>query len=135
MLLGFAQVAKSQEVREFFVRGQNITQKHFEVLSSLLKADDLSAPATWDSEAMDSTIAPFSDKLMIQHITALIAVGMANYGSALGASTRVDVAADYARLMAETAQFGEDGAQMMIKHGWLEQPPQAADRKELALSR
>jgi len=135
ILLGFAQVAKSQEVREFFVRGQNITQKHIEVLGSLLKTDDLSTPATWDSEATDSTISPFSDKLMMQQTTVLIALSMANYGAALGASTRVDVAVDYARLMAEVAQFGEDGAQMMIKHGWLEQPPQAADRKELALSR
>lgn len=135
ILIGFAQVAKSQEVREFFVRGQNIAQKHIEVFSSLLKTDDLSAPATWDSEVTDSTIAPFSDKLMMQQVTALIALSMANYGAALGSSTRVDVANDYARLMAEIAAFGEDGAQIMIKHGWLEQPPQAADRKELALNR
>lgn len=135
VLLGFAQVARAQEIREFFVRGQNIAQKHIEVFSSLLKTDDLSAPATWDSEAMDSSVAPFSDKLMMQQVTSLISLSMANYGAALGASTRVDVAVDYARLMAEAAQFGEDGAQIMISHGWLEQPPQAVDRKELALSR
>lgn len=135
VLLGFAQVAKSQAVREFFLRGQDIAQKHIEVFSSLFRQDDLSAPATWDSEVTDSTIAPFSDKLMMQQATLLIAMSMANYGAALGASTRVDVAAEYGRLMAEIAQFGEDGAQIMIKHGWLEQPPQAADRKELALSR
>lgn len=135
ILLGFAQVAKAKDVRDFFVRGQNIAQKHIEVFSQLLREDDLSAPATWDSEATDSTVAPFSDKLMMQQITLLIALSMANYGAALGASTRVDVAADYGRLMAEIAQFGEDGAQIMIKHGWLEQPPQAADRKELAMNR
>jgi len=135
VLIGFAQVAKSQEIREFFVRGQNIGQKHVEVLSMLMKNDDLSAPATWDSEATDSTISPFSDKLMMQQIISLIALTMANYGAALGANTRVDVAADYSRLMAEVSAYGEDGAQLMIKYGWLEQPPQAADRKELALSR
>jgi len=135
VLSGFAQVASSQDVREFFVRGQDISQKHIEVLSLLLRDDDLSAPATWDSEVTDSTIAPFSDKLMMQQIVSLIALSMANYGAALGASTRADVAADYSRLMAEIAAFGEDGAQLMIKYGWLEQPPQAADRKELALSR
>lgn len=42
---------------------------------------------------------------------------MANYGAALGASTRVDVANDYSRLMVEVAAFGEDGAQLMIKYG------------------
>ncbi|SMC74861.1 DUF3231 family protein [Sporomusa malonica] len=135
ILIGFAQVAQSQDVREFFLRGQDISQKHIEVFSSLLQQDDLSAPAIWDSEVTDSTIAPFSDKLMMQQVTLLIAMSMANYGAALGASTRVDVAGEYGRLMAEIAQFGEDGAQIMIKYGWLEQPPQAADRKELALSR
>ncbi|MDR3564052.1 MAG: DUF3231 family protein [Negativicutes bacterium] len=135
VLLGFAQVAKSQSVREYFVRGQDIGQKHIEVLSLLLKQDDLSAPATWDSEVTDSKVAPFSDKLMMQQTVSLIALSMANYGAALGASTRVDVATDYMRLMGEIAAFGEDGAQLMIKHGWLEQPPQAADRKELALSK
>ncbi|SDE97650.1 DUF3231 family protein [Sporomusa acidovorans] len=135
VLIGFAQVARTHDVREYFVRGQEIARKHIEVFSSFMKNDDLSAPATWDSEAMDSTIAPFSDKLMMQQITSLIAISMANYGAALGASTRVDVAGEYIRLMTEIAAFGEDGAQLMIKHGWLEQPPQAADRKELALSR
>jgi hypothetical protein len=103
VLLGFAQVAETQAVREFFVRGQNITQKHIAVLSSLLKNDDLSAPATWDSEATDSTTSPFSDKIMMQQIVSLSALSMANYGAALGASTQVDVAADYGRLMAEIA--------------------------------
>lgn len=135
MLIGFAQTAKSKDVRDYFVRGQDMAKKHIEVLSSLLREDDLSTPETWDSEVTASTVAPFSDKLMMQQVTLLIALSMAHYGSALGASTRVDVAADYGRLMVEIAQFGEDGAQIMIKHGWLEQPPQAADRKELALSR
>ncbi|MDR3563700.1 MAG: DUF3231 family protein [Negativicutes bacterium] len=134
LLIGFSQVAECKDVRQFMVRGQEISKKHIEVLSKLFIADDLSAPETWDSEVTDSTVAPFSDKLMMMHVISLVATGMANYGVALGASTRIDVAADYGRLMAETAQFGEDGAQIMIKHGWLEQPPQAANRRELAMS-
>ncbi len=103
VLIGFAQVAEAQAVRQFLMRGQNITRKHIEVLSLLLKNDDLSAPATWDSEVTDSTIAPFSDKLMMQQIVSLIALSMAHYGAALGASTRADVAAAYGRLMTEIA--------------------------------
>ena len=135
LLIGFGQVATSQEVRQYMVRGQDLAKKHSEVLSNLIKDDDLSLPKSWDSEVTDSTVAPFSDKLMMQHTTTLTAVSMGNYGLALGSSTRVDIAADYMRLMAEVGQFGEDGVQLMIKNRWLEQPPQAADRKELALSR
>ncbi|MDF2572409.1 MAG: hypothetical protein K0R55_4013 [Sporomusa sp.] len=135
LIIGFSQVAQSKDVRDFFVRGQDISKKQIEILSSFLKNDNLSAPETWDSEVTTSSVAPFSDKLMMQHITTLIQAGMANYGAALGASTRVDLATSYSRLMAEIAGYGEDGMQLMIKHGWLEQAPQAADRKELALHR
>jgi hypothetical protein len=40
-----------------------------------------------------------------------------------------DLAAQYHRLMAEIEQFAEDGANIMIEKGWLEQPPKAPDRK------
>ena len=135
LLIGFSQVAESKEVRQFMVRGYEIARKHIVVLSNLLSDDDLALPRTWESEVMDSTVAPFSDKLMMQHATALTGVSLGNYGMALGSSARVDIAADFTRLMAEVAQFGEDGVQLMIQNRWLEQPPQAADRKELALSR
>jgi hypothetical protein len=29
-------------------------------------------------------------------------------------------------------QFAEDGANIMIENGWLEQPPQAIDRDQIA---
>lgn len=135
LLIGFSQVAQSEDVRDFMIRGADITKKHIEVLSTLLKNSELPAPATWESEVTDSIVPPFSDKLMMQHITTLIGAGMANYGAGLSAETRLDIGVDYMRLMAETAAFGEDGMHIMIKHGWLEQPPQAADRKQLALSR
>jgi len=135
MLLGLAQTAQDPEVREYLMRGADISKKHIDALSTLFKQDDLSVPATWDSEITGSTVAPFSDKMAMQLTTILIVAGMTNYGTGLGSSTRVDVATDYGRIMMETAEFGEDGVQIMIKNGWLEQPPQAADRKELALSR
>jgi len=132
LMLGLSQVAQSPDVREFLVRGQDICKKHIKVFSTLLQDDDLPTPTTWDSEVQGATTPPFSDKMMMQQVTALVAVGLANYGMALGYSTRVDVAADYVRLMAETGQLGEDGAHIMIKHGWMEQPPQAVDRKKLS---
>lgn len=41
----------------------------------------------------------------------------------------------YSRLMLEVGQYVEDVAQLSIEKGWMEKPPQAVDRKELALSR
>lgn len=84
---------------------------------------------------MDSTIPPFSDKLMMFHVTQLITGGMGNYGTSMSASTRRDLLTHYQRFIVEVGQYSEDGANLMIKHGWLEQPPQSVDRKEIAKSK
>jgi len=132
LLMGFGQVATSQPVREYMAKGKDIASKHFEIFSSLLHEDDLPSPMTWDSEVTNSTIAPFSDKLMMFHTTTLIASSLQYYGAGLSTSSRRDLSAHYTRLMAEIAQYAEDGANMMIDHGWMEQPPTAEDRKALA---
>lgn len=132
ILSGFIQVAKSKKVRQYFLRGKEISKKHVELFASILLQDDLPAPMEWDLEVTDSTTAPFSDKLMMYHSTALIASGISNYATASAASLRMDVAAVYVRLMAEIAQYAKDGAVILIDNGWLEEPPQNVDRKALA---
>lgn len=114
------------------VRAKEIATKHIEVFHDFLNKSDVPTPMTWDGEVTDSTVAPFSDKLMMFHVSAINAVGLADYGDALGTTVRLDLSTSYARLMAETGKFGEDGANIMIDNGWMEQPPQADDRKALA---
>lgn len=72
---------------------------------------------------------------MMFHTLALNAAGFGYYAAALAASSRVDLITFYTRLMTEVSAYNEDGAQIMIKNSWLEIPPKAADRKELALVR
>jgi uncharacterized membrane protein YtjA (UPF0391 family) len=130
--LGFSQVAKSKELREYFHRGASICEKHFETLNSVLSEDHLPAPNKWSSEVTNSTIPPFSDKLMIFQILTLISTAMGYFGLGLSVSQRRDLAAKYELLIAEIGLYAEDGAQLMIKNGWLEQPPMADDRDKLA---
>lgn len=132
LLMGFSQVAKSQQVKEYLARGTKIGSKHIEVFGSLLTESHLSTPQTWDSEVMDSTVAPFSEKLMMFHTRVLSLAGIANYGTSIAASMRHDLGVTYGRLTAEMGLYGDDGANIMINNGWMEQPPQADDRKELA---
>jgi hypothetical protein len=68
---------------------------------------------------------------MMFQISAMIAAGIGNYGMAIAASPRRDLGMRYATLVPEIALYAEDGANIMIKHGWLEEPPQADDREEL----
>jgi len=133
VITAFSQVAKSKEVRQFFERGREIAGKHLEVFTSKLRDEYLPSSAILlTSEVTDSTEAPFSDKLMTTLITSLISAGIGGYGSSLSMSPRRDLGADYTRLIAEIATYSDDGAELLIKNGWMEQPPMAADRKGLA---
>jgi hypothetical protein len=132
LLTGFCQVAESQKVREYMYRGIKIAVKHIETFGSLLKKDNLPSLRTWDSEVTVSKVPPFSDKLMMFHTRILSSAGIANYGVSMSTSMRHDLGVNYGRLMAEFGHYGDDGLNLMINNKWLEQPPLAADRKELA---
>jgi hypothetical protein len=80
----------------------------------------------------DSTESPFSDKLMMYHTVVLTAIGLGNYGLAVSASPRRDLVTQYTCLASEIGLYDEDGANIMIDHGWMEQPPQSINRYKLA---
>lgn len=88
LLTGFSQVADSKKVRQYLIRGKHIAKKHVQLFTSLLVEDNLPAPIEWDLEVTDSTISPFSDKLIMFHSFALIASGASNYATASAASLR-----------------------------------------------
>ncbi|MCT2537698.1 DUF3231 family protein [Aquibacillus koreensis] len=132
LLAGFSQVAKSKKVRDYCTRGKEISKKHIKVFAGMLTEDDLPAPMPWDVEVTDSTIAPFSDKLIMFHISLLIASSISNYATAAAASLRTDISADYIRLSGENAKYAKDGLDIMIKNNWLEEPPQIPDHEGLA---
>jgi hypothetical protein len=130
--LGFGQVCQSQELQKFFERGKKICKSHFVTFSNRLTKEDLSSPKSWISEVTSSTVSPFSDKLMLFHIVTLVSAAIGYYGAGLSVSQRRDLAVDYTKFMAEIGLYAEDGAQLLIKNGWLEQPPLADNRENLA---
>ena len=132
LIAGLSQVAKSKKVREYCLRGSEIAKKHIQVFASLLTNNSLPAPMPWDLEVTESTISPFSDKLIMFHASLLIQSSISNYSTASAASLRNDISTSYVRLTAESAQYAKDGLNLMIKHEWMEQPPQVPNHKGLA---
>jgi hypothetical protein len=132
LITGYSQVAQSEEVTNFMLKGKKIASKHIEVLSSILHESDLSAPPTWDSEITESTVSPFSDKLMMFNSRVLSQAGILNYGAAISMSMRHDLTPTFTRLSAELGKFGDEGLSIMIENQWLEEPPRDADRNTLA---
>ncbi|WP_085522660.1 DUF3231 family protein [Tuberibacillus sp. Marseille-P3662] len=131
LITGFAQVARDKAVIKYFKQGRELANRHLETFSSLLKKDSLSTVDHLSDEVTDSTNSPFSDKLMMYHVSTLIASGIGQYGVAMAASPRHDLSVHYARLTAEITKYANDGANIMINYGWMEQPPEAPNRKEL----
>ncbi len=131
VLTGFSQVAQNKDVKQFFLKGLEIGNKHIKLFRSKLEESKLPAPMGWDSEITNSTTYTFSDKLMMFLTSGLISLSVGYYGTAVSQSPRVDISVMYNRLSLEVQMYSEDGANIMIKNGWLEQPPMASDRDKL----
>lgn len=130
--LGFSQVCQSKEVREYFERARKLCKRHFHILGLMLEEENLHQPRIFESEVTDSTVPPFSDKLMLFHIATLLSAALGYYGEALSMCQRRDLSADYARMNMEIALIAEDGMNLLIENGWMEQPPIATDHENLA---
>jgi hypothetical protein len=131
VITSFSQVAKDGDVRKYFEKGRDIAGKHYEIFSNILRESYLSDGMLFTPEVTTSTVSPFSDRLMLNFVATLIASGIGQYGMALASSPRHDLAAQYTRLMADIGKYANEGANLLIDHGWMEQPPMAADRKDL----
>lgn len=128
---GFAQVTKSDQVRNHLNRGIKMADKQLEVLGSLLEEDDLPKTEILNDLITDSTQSPYSDRLMMSHATIAYARIIMAYGIGLTNNARKDIIADFTRLMVEILEFSKDGVDIMIENGWLEQVPQTINREKL----
>jgi hypothetical protein len=130
--VAFSQVASSEKVRKFIARGMEISNKHIQNFTNILNEEKLNAPVSWQSLVTDSTVTPFSDKFMMYQVQLSTQIAIAFYGTSLSVTSRRDLSLQYGLLTAELARYGEDGMNLMIDFGWLEEPPRASDRRALA---
>jgi hypothetical protein len=130
--MGFSQVAISKEVGRLMTRGKEIASKHIEIYSSILIENELPASVSWDNQVLDSTVSPFSDKLMLFHVNALAVGAIGYYGTSLSTSSRRDLSTHYLRILGEVLKYIEDASNIMIDNGWMEQPPKVMDHDKLA---
>jgi hypothetical protein len=130
--VGFSQVAASPKVRKFINRGTEIANKHIAAFEKIFREEKLNSPISWQSHVTSSTTAPFSDKWMMYQVQLSTQAAIAFYGAALSVTARYDLGEKYVALTSELVRYSEDGANLMIENGWLEEPPKASDRRKLA---
>lgn len=131
LLMGFSQVVKSEQIREFFIRGVEMTDKMVDQLKEKLHQQNLPSPALLDHLVTSSTTAPFSDKVMLVHKADMFSMKVRSFGNSMAVNGRKDIGLLYGKVLMKVALYAEDAADLLIENGWLEQPPQAANRKEL----
>ncbi|MFC0469005.1 DUF3231 family protein [Halalkalibacter kiskunsagensis] len=131
MITGFAQCANKREVKSFFNEGAELAKSIVKELSETLLQSGVPTPEPSGGHATRSTVAPFSDKLMM-YCTSLFcsfALGGSSLGTAF--SLRNDLPAKMFIFMKDTFEYAHKGAKIMIKNGWMEEPPQMEERKQI----
>ena len=127
----FGQSSKDKKISDFFFEGKELSTKLISELSELLTDEGIPIPSSSDSFVTDSTVAPFSEKLMLAHSELLAASSTASLGMAMADTMRSDLEAKYVKYVALVMNHGKKGANIMIDNGWLQQPPQAVKHENL----
>ena len=128
---GFGQVSKEKKHYDYMFEGKNLSTKQIGSLTSLLTDEGIPIPSSSWSNVTDSTVAPFSDKLMLNHQIILCSSAIGNLGMALADTMRGDLQAKYVGFTAEIMKYAKDGADILIDRKELEQPPQAIKHENL----
>ncbi|MGN7233514.1 DUF3231 family protein [Priestia megaterium] len=128
LITGFAQCAENKEVKDYFVKGKELAKKQIKIYQEVLLKSDVPFSATSGSTVTTSTVAPFSDKLMMFCVYLLNGFGIVgcSFGSIF--SLRNDVSLKTALIAKDIYFYADEGIKLMIKNGWLEEPPQMEDR-------
>lgn len=132
LLTAFIQVVKDEDIKRLLIRGKELSLDQITFINEKLLNDDLLGTVMVNSEITRSTAPPFSDKLILTLLNLLNSSALTYLGSALSMTTRLDLTAEYSKLMIKVMEYGKDVTDLLIKREWLEEPPLAPNRKELA---
>lgn len=134
LLMGFIQVVKDKHIREYLIKGKDLSQKQIDTFNEILKKEDHLGTIPLSMEVTSSTVSPFSDRLMMFLVSITTSSGIFLLAYSISVSMRKDLITDYSLFMTEIMKYSGEGVKMLIDRGWMEKPPQAPDRKALYMS-
>ncbi|MBU9713466.1 DUF3231 family protein [Evansella tamaricis] len=127
LISGFAQCAEDKSIRKYFIKGKELAKKQIKIFEEILQKNDTPLSVTSGGNVTSSQMAPFSEKLMMYLVYLLNGFGLV--GSSFGTifSLRNDLSMKSALIAKDIFVYANDGVEIMIKKGWLEEPPQTPD--------
>jgi hypothetical protein len=132
LIMAFAQVVKDEKIRHLFEKGRDMTTADIGHFMKMLHNENLPSPSFLDDLVTTSTFSPFSDKLMLYHKMDMFSLKIRAFGNSVAVNGRHDIGLLYGKSLMKITTFVESAAKIMVEKGWMEQPPQAADRRRLA---
>jgi len=132
LITGFSQVCRDKKTFNYLSKVLALSAQQNKDLNLILIEENLPITGYSDSYVTDSTISPFSDKLILNKMLLMYKVKISNVGMALAEISRSDLSSIFAKQLEECTKYTQDGMSILIDHGWLEQPPQAINHKKLA---
>ncbi|MBE4906500.1 DUF3231 family protein [Bacillus luteolus] len=130
--IAFSQVAQSKKVRKFLTDSQNTADGQIKTFSKIMQTDNLPVPKSLETEVTTSTDSPFSDKLMLYHIGFLFQAAQNYHGAGLASAMRTDLVTAYEGTILKNLLVTKKWFNLMVQNKWLEQPPLAPNRTEIA---
>src|SRR5699024_12399230 len=100
-------------------------------ISETYLEDCILGPSSSGGPASRTTIAPFSDTLMMYCTSMCCRFAMGGNSLGTAFSRRYDLAAKMMTLAKDIYEYANEGANLMIKNGWMEEPPQMEERGDL----
>jgi len=131
LITGFAQCAENKDVKKYFVKGMELCKKQIKAFEDILLESNVQFSATSGSTVTNSTVAPFSDKLMMHCVYLLNGFGLVGNSFGTFFSLRNDISMKTTLLAKDVYFYGQEGVEIKIKHGWFEEPPQMEDRAQI----
>ncbi|SDZ66879.1 Protein of unknown function [Evansella caseinilytica] len=130
LITGFSQCAQDKEVKKFFIKGKELAKKQIKIFTEILIKNEIPFSATSQSTVTTSTIAPFSQKLMMFCVYLLNGFGLVGNSFGTVFSLRNDLSLKMALVAKDIFLYSKEGIDIMIKNHWMEEPPQTENRAQ-----
>ena len=122
-LAGISQVIKNNRVKDYITKGRKLLKKHAETLNIILDNEELTTPRTYETEVLNATISPLSDKVFLTWASVLLINIINDYEVGKINSMRKDIYLKFTQLSTEVVLYLKEGTDIMIENGWFEEQP------------
>ncbi len=130
IFVSFAKLTTDKELSKHFSKGRDVVQSVLDSFLEVLQNENIPMSSSSDYKTFDVDAQPISDKLMLFFVNMCLGIFcFTMISQAKTSSFRSDIVMKASKIMKDMEFYYAEGLKLMIEREWLEQPPQAVDRR------